>query len=74
MVFIEACMVHDSGLMIPLCQGNLRHKSRTLSSCSWENFIRALPDGMAMALLGRRSSRQEFLSFHRRQFTFMADF
>jgi len=22
-VFTEVCIVHDSGLMIPLCQGNL---------------------------------------------------
>jgi hypothetical protein len=73
MVFTEACMAHDSGLMIPLCQRNLWPKSRTLSSCNWENFIRT-PDGMAMAPLGRRCSRQEFFIFRCRQFTFMADF
>jgi hypothetical protein len=40
MVFTGACMVHDSGLMIPLCQGNLWHKARTLSPCTWGNSIR----------------------------------
>ncbi len=40
MVLSEACMVHNSGLMLPLCQGNLWHELRTLSSCTWENFIR----------------------------------
>jgi hypothetical protein len=39
MVFTEACVMHDSGLIIPLCQRNLWPKSRTLSSCNWENFI-----------------------------------
>lgn len=42
-VLTEGCMVHDSGLLIPLCQGDLWPRSRTLSSCTCEDFIRTAP-------------------------------